>query len=298
MLTGHRESLMSLPTGEPTTVSGLFAIWVSGNRERYVNRYRILSWNVNGLRAVSGKEIADGKKFPEFLKQDCPDICCMQETKVDAKSLPPEIGRVGSYFFYLNPAERKGYSGTGLYSLVEPEEMRFSFGASEFDHEGRTIIARYPDFTLYNIYFPNGGASDERLAFKLKFYEAFLEHIRTENALGKRIVICGDVNTAHFPVDLSRPKENETTSGFLPIEREWMDRFVGAGFIDTFRMFESESGHYSWWDYKTRARERNVGWRIDYFFVNERMRENVVASRIRNEVMGSDHCPVELMIQV
>jgi exodeoxyribonuclease-3 len=262
-----------------------------------MNRYRILSWNVNGIRAVSGKEILNGLKFGDFLVQDSPDICCLQETKVDAKSLPPEIERVGNYFFYLNPAERKGYSGTGLYSRIEPDEIRYGFGSSEFDHEGRTIIARYPDFTLYTIYFPNGGASEERLSFKLRFYEAFLAHIQERDAAGDRIVICGDVNTAHYPVDLARPKENETVSGFLPIEREWLDRFIGAGFIDTFRLFKPEGGHYTWWDYKTRARARNVGWRIDYFFVNERMRQNVIASSIRSNIMGSDHCPVELVLE-
>ncbi|MDD1727671.1 MAG: exodeoxyribonuclease III [Methanospirillum sp.] len=229
-------------------------------------RYRILSWNVNGLRAISGKEILDGRKFPEFLNHEQPDICGLQETKVDAKSLPPELGRIGDYFFYLNPAERKGYSGVGLYTRKEPDDISYRFGPGEFDHEGRTIIARYPEFTLYTIYFPNGGASEERLAFKLRFYDAFLAHIRERDAAGERIIICGDVNTAHYPIDLARPKENETVSGFLPIERKWLDQLVESGFIDTFRLFESGEGHYTWWDYKTRARSRNVGWRIDYFF--------------------------------
>ncbi len=261
-----------------------------------MTRYRILSWNVNGLRAVAGKEVIEGARFPEFLLSDRPDICCLQETKVDAKSLPPDLGRIGEYFFYLNPAIRKGYSGTGLYTLREPVEISFGLGNQEFDQEGRTIIARFPDFLLYTIYFPNGGASEERLAFKLRFYDAFLDHIREQDARGERIIICGDVNTAHHPMDLARPKENEHVSGFLPIEREWMDRFVDAGFIDTFRIFESGGGQYSWWDYKTRARQRNVGWRIDYFFVNERMRQSVISSVIRGEVMGSDHCPVSIDI--
>jgi exodeoxyribonuclease-3 len=262
-----------------------------------LSTYRILSWNVNGLRAIAAKEILNEKKFPDFLVQDNPDICCLQETKVDVKSVPVEIHRIGSYFFYLNPAIRKGYSGVCVYTRKEPEEIRYGFGVPECDREGRTIVARYPEFTLYTVYFPNGGASGDRLAFKLRFYDAFLEHIMQEAAKGKYIVICGDVNTAHHPADLARPKENETVSGFLPVEREWMDRFVSAGFIDTFRMFESGGGHYSWWDYKSRARQRNVGWRIDYFFVNEKMREHVVSSTIRNEVMGSDHCPVELVIR-
>jgi len=261
-----------------------------------MTRYRILSWNVNGLRAIAGKEVLDGRTFPDFLLHDKPDICGLQETKVDAKSLPAGLGRIGDYFFYLNPAERKGYSGVALYTRREPDEISYGFGAGEFDHEGRTIIARYPEFTLYTIYFPNGGASEERLAFKLRFYESFLNHIREQDAAGERIIICGDVNTAHHPLDLARPKENESVSGFLPVERRWLDHLVDAGFIDTFRLFESEGGHYTWWDYKTRARTRNVGWRIDYFFVNERMRENVEASLIRSDVMGSDHCPVELVL--
>ncbi|PKL59356.1 MAG: exodeoxyribonuclease III [Methanomicrobiales archaeon HGW-Methanomicrobiales-4] len=261
------------------------------------NRYRILSWNVNGLHAIAGKEIWDGQNFPEFLIHDNPDICCLQETKVDAKSLPAEVSRIGNYFFYLNPAERKGYSGVGLYTRREPEEIKYGFGYSEFDHEGRVIIGRYPEFTLYSVYFPNGGASDERLGFKLRFYDAFLNHIKERNEAGDRIVVCGDLNTAHFPIDLARPKENSMVSGFLPIEREWLDRFIDAGFIDTFRLFKSDGDNYTWWDYKTKARSRNVGWRIDYFFVNERMRSHVLSSVIRSEVMGSDHCPVELVIQ-
>lgn len=261
-----------------------------------MTRYRILSWNVNGLRAIAGKEVLDGRTFPDFLLYDQPDICGLQETKVDAKSLPAGLGRIGDYFFFLNPAERKGYSGVALYTKREPDEILYGFGTEEFDREGRTIIARYPEFSLYTIYFPNGGASEDRLAFKLRFYDAFLNHIREQDAAGERIVICGDVNTAHHPVDLARPKENESVSGFLPVERNWLDQLVDAGFIDTFRLFQQEGGHYTWWDYKTRARSRNVGWRIDYFFVNERMRENVETSLIRSDVMGSDHCPVELVL--
>ena len=252
---------------------------------------------MNGLRAIAGKEIYENFTFPDFLIHDSPEICCLQETKVDAKSLPQELHRIGNYFFYLNPAERKGYSGVGLYTKTEPEEVLYGFGTPEFDHEGRTIIARYPEFTLYTIYFPNGGASEDRLAFKLRFYDAFLDHIKERDVAGDRIVICGDVNTAHTPLDLARPKENEKVSGFLPIEREWLNRLVSAGFIDTFRLFEADGGHYTWWDYKTRARSRNVGWRIDYFFVNERMRDHVLSSPIRTEILGSDHCPVELVIE-
>ncbi len=262
-----------------------------------MTQYRILSWNVNGIRAVSGKEIVSGLNFSGFLTSDAPDICCLQETKADAKSLTSDISRIGDYFFFLNPAEKKGYSGVGLYTRKEPTEISYGFGSGEFNHEGRTIIARYPEFLLYAIYFPNGGASADRLAFKLKFYEAFLQHIKEMDAAGENIVICGDVNTAHHPIDLARPKENETVSGFLPVEREWLDRLIAAGFLDTFREFNQEAGQYTWWDYKTRARSRNVGWRIDYFFINSRLRNHLISSTIRSEIMGSDHCPVEIVLQ-
>ncbi|HWQ65917.1 MAG TPA: exodeoxyribonuclease III [Methanospirillum sp.] len=262
-----------------------------------MTRIRIFSWNVNGIRAIAEKEVISGTTFPEYLASDKPDICCLQETKVDATNIPAELTRIDRYFFTLNPAERKGYSGVSLYSLKEPDEIFFGIDRSGSDPEGRTIIAQYPEFTLYGVYFPNGGASEERLAYKLRFYDTFLEEIRARDQAGERIIICGDVNTAHHPIDLARPKENETRSGFLKIERDWLDRLVDAGFIDTFRFFNQNPDNYTWWDYKTRARARNVGWRIDYFFVNQRMQEHLVSSIIRQEIMGSDHCPIELVVE-
>ncbi len=261
-------------------------------------RIRLLSWNVNGIRAIFPKEVEREShlSFSEFLVSDIPDIVGLQETKVDSKKIPIEITRIPGYLFYLNPASRKGYSGTGLYSRIEPVSVENVFHP-DFRDEGRIIIARYSLFTLCNVYFPNGGRSPERLEYKIHFYDAFLQFLLKRRDEGERMIICGDVNTAHTEDDLARPKENETVSGFLPIEREWISRLIESNFIDTFRLFSKGNGHYSWWDYKSRARERNVGWRLDYFFVDRSLLDNVVASSIRTEIYGSDHCPVELVLE-
>jgi exodeoxyribonuclease-3 len=247
---------------------------------------RILSWNVNGLRAVHKKG------FLEWLRAEGPDILCLQETKAELGQLPEELIDVPGYRAHFASAERRGYSGVASYAKIAPREVRAGFGVKRFDAEGRTQILDYGDFQLYNVYFPNGKASPERLRYKMAFYRAFLKHVDGLRAKGEKLIICGDVNTAHKEIDLARPKENEGISGFLPEERAWIDKFLARGFVDTFRMFNGEPGHYSWWDYKTRARERNVGWRLDYFFVSGNLRQNVRAAYILPEVMGSDHCPV------
>ena len=166
------------------------------------------------------------------------------------------------------------------------------------DDEHRAIVADYGDFLLFNVYFPNGKASRERLEYKLRFYDLFLDHIDQLKAKGRKIVICGDINTAHKEIDLARPKANEKISGFLPEERAWMDRLVDHGFLDTFRIFHPEEGHYSWWDLKTRARERNVGWRIDYFFISANLKDGIRSAFILKEVKGADHCPVGIELLV
>lgn len=257
---------------------------------------RLLSWNVNGLKAISQKEVLPGVSFSGLLQDEKPDVVSLQETKADRLSVSREMTRIPGYFFYINPAERKGYSGVALYSRTEPESVETGGLGPDFDQEGRIITARFPGFLLMNVYFPNGGASEERLAYKLRFYDAFLTRVKQLDAAGERIVICGDVNTAHTPLDLARPKENEKVSGFLQVEREWIDQLLSAGFIDTFRLFHQDGGRYSWWDYKTRARSRNVGWRIDYFFVNNRLKGYVTGAGIRTDILGSDHCPVTLML--
>jgi len=250
----------------------------------------IISWNVNGIRA------AVKKGFLSFLEACGADVLCIQETKAHVDQLPRALVRPHGYSAYFASAQRKGYSGVATYTRREPNEVIYGLGRDEFDSEGRTLITRFGNVLLYNIYFPNGKAGPERLRYKMDFYEAFLEHANSERARGRSIIVCGDFNTAHREMDLARPKENENTSGFLPMEREWIDRFIASGYTDTFRYLHPHSVEYSWWDYKTRARERNVGWRIDYFFVSNDLRERVREAYIMGHVMGSDHCPIALVM--
>ncbi|MCR4440030.1 MAG: exodeoxyribonuclease III [bacterium] len=253
---------------------------------------RMLSWNVNGLRAILGKG------FLDWLAREQPDVLCLQETKVGLHQLPEALKSLQGYHAFWVAGEKPGYSGVALLSKKAPLRVQAGFGVERFDKEGRTQVADYGDFVLYNVYFPNGKASAERLRYKMDFYEAFLAHVQDLLSAGRKVVVGGDVNTAHKEIDLARPKENEKVSGFLPEERAWVDRFLAAGFVDTFRLFTSEGGHYSWWDYKSRARERNVGWRIDYFFVSRNLVGQVRSAFILPEVMGSDHCPVGVELVV
>ena len=262
------------------------------DRGMIVKKFRILSWNVNGIRAVYKKG------FLDWLKEAAPHIMCVQETKAQKEQLPQELIEVPGYRSYFTSPERKGYSGVALYTREEPQSVLHGFGIERFDQEGRVLIADYGCFTLFNIYFPNGKASKERLRFKMEFYDGFLEYANRLKSEGKSIVVCGDVNTAHKEIDLARPKENEKVSGFLPEERAWIDRFIASGFVDTFRKFNSEPGQYTWWDYKTRARERNIGWRLDYFFVSDDFMNKVISSFILPDVIGSDHCPIGIDVEL
>ncbi len=247
---------------------------------------KILSWNVNGIRAVYKK----GLFLPLF--DNDPDILCIQETKAGENQLIKELKEIKGYSSYFSSAEKKGYSGVCIYTKEKPERIETGFGIKEFDNEGRIFIAYYLNFVLFNIYFPNGKASKERLKYKMDFYDAFLDFADKLKKKGKNVIACGDINTAHTEIDLARPKENEKISGFLPEERAWLDKLISHGYADTFRMFIKEGGHYSWWDYKTGARERNIGWRIDYFFVSENAKDKIKSAYIMKDVMGSDHCPV------
>jgi len=253
---------------------------------------RIVSWNVNGLRAVHRKG------FLEWFLEDKPDILCLQEIKATEDQLPRKLRSVNGYHSYFNSAERKGYSGVALYSTINPEIIETGLGTEKFDNEGRVQIADYDDFVLLNIYFPNGKMSDDRLKYKLDFYDAFLDYVNDLRDEGRNLVICGDLNTAHKEIDLARPKENSNISGFLPVERAWIDKFLDNGYVDTFRMFNKEPEQYTWWSYRTRARERNVGWRLDYFFVNEEFKKKIKDSYILSDVMGSDHCPIGIEIEI
>ena len=247
---------------------------------------RLLSWNVNGIRAIYKKG------FLDWFNSARPDVLCIQEIKASEEQIPEELKAIEGHQIFYVAAEKRGYSGVGLFTKIKPTNVTLGFGARKFDREGRVIVADYRDFLLFNVYFPNGKMSKERLRYKMAFYRAFLTHVDKLRQSGKRIIICGDVNTAHQEIDLARPKENAKTSGFLPQERAWIDDLIEHGFVDTFRVFHKEPGQYSWWDFKTRARERDVGWRIDYFFVTENLRKHLKAAFILKEVLGSDHCPV------
>jgi exodeoxyribonuclease-3 len=253
---------------------------------------KLLCWNVNGIRAAEKKGF-----FTWFLKES-PDILCLQEIKATPEQLSPQLRNMPGYHTFWNPAERKGYSGVATFSKNKPVSIKKGFGREEFDSEGRILITTFPSFTLFNIYFPNGKKNKERLQYKLDFYDEFLSYADNLREQKQHIIVCGDFNTAHREIDLSRPKENEHVSGFLAIERAWIDTFIDHGYVDTFRLFNTEPNQYSWWDLKTGARARNVGWRIDYFFVNKEFLPKVKNAFIFQQVTGSDHCPVGLEINI
>jgi len=251
---------------------------------------KLVSWNVNGLRA------AWKKGFAEFASAEGSDVLCLQETKIQPDQLTDEMKGLLDYRAHWSFAEKKGYSGVVTYSRPAPLAVATAGGTPALNAEGRIVHTEFPDFHLFNVYFPNGGMGPERLAHKLTFYDDFLALCERLRRGGKGIVVCGDVNTAHTEIDLARPKENEKTSGFMPVERDWVSKFIAHGYHDTFRLFVTEPGHYTWWDLKSGARARNVGWRIDYFFVSDELRRRVRAATILPHVQGSDHCPITLVL--
>ncbi len=249
---------------------------------------RLASWNVNGVRAAYRKGLA------EWLMKADYDVLALQETKASPGQIPAAIADAKGYHTYFSAPERPGYSGVGLLTKTKPKSVDYSFGNPRFDQEGRVIAADYGAFTLFNVYFPNGGASEERLRYKLDFYDSFLEHMEALRSGGRSLIVCGDVNTAHTELDIARPKENERHSGFMPVERAWLDKLLSKGYVDTFRLFTKGGGHYTWWDMKTRARERDVGWRLDYFLATRDLAPKIRKAGILKDVQGSDHCPVTL----
>ncbi|MFW5711972.1 MAG: exodeoxyribonuclease III [Spirochaetota bacterium] len=247
----------------------------------------IVSWNVNGIRAAQKKGLLD------YMMSESADIVCLQETKANPDQLTEELTAPDGYSSFFSSAQKAGYSGVAVYTRQKPLEVNL-LGVPEFDSEGRALVLEYPHFILINGYFPNSQSEGARLEYKLGFCDTVLELCNTLVSDGKNVVVCGDYNIAHKPIDLARPKQNEGNPGYLPEERAWMSKFLDAGYTDTFRMFNTEGGNYTWWSYRTRGRERNVGWRLDYFCVNDRFSDRVRRSEIRSEVMGSDHCPVFL----
>jgi exodeoxyribonuclease-3 len=243
------------------------------------------------------------KGFSQWLKAESPDVLCVQETKARPEQLSQElrnpVDKDGKpYHSYWASAKKAGYSGVAVFSREEPLDIR-PLGVPDFDDEGRVLQAFYRDFVLISAYFPNSQDAGARLPYKLAFCGAIMKHCKKLVKQGKHFILCGDYNIAHTPIDLARPKENETNAGYLPEERAWMDKFTTAGFADTFRYFHpGEGGHYSWWSYRMNARARNVGWRLDYHCVDGAFLSRVKSSIIRNDVEGSDHCPVEIEVQV
>lgn len=251
----------------------------------------IVSWNVNGIRAAHQKGLL------EYMMKEDADIVCLQETKARPEQLVEELVAPPGYRSWFSSAEKAGYSGVAVYSRAEPLSVS-RLGTAEFDAEGRTLVLEYPEFTLINGYFPNSQNEGARLDYKLGYCGAVLGLCDSLVAGGKHVVICGDFNIAHKPVDLARPQQNEQNPGYLPEEREWMSGFLDSGYTDTFRMFNGEGGNYTWWSYRMKARERNIGWRLDYFCVSDAFSGRVISSEIRSEVTGSDHCPVVLSVEV
>jgi len=257
-----------------------------------MDELHLVSWNVNGIRAV------DKKQALRWVDETRVDILALQEIKAQADQIPDTIFDKNFKELHINASSNKGQSGVALFSDVPSTRV----GKSEVVdilNEGRINEFQFGTVTLFNVYFPNGQRNDERLVYKMEFYERFLERCEALRREGQSIIICGDVNTAHTKIDIARPKANENTSGFLKMERDWLDKFLSYGYIDTFRYVHGNvPDRYSWWSYRAGARGNNVGWRIDYFYVSEDLKDQIVDARILDEIMGSDHCPISLTIKV
>jgi exodeoxyribonuclease-3 len=252
---------------------------------------KITTWNVNGFRAVLKKG------FKESIAQLQPDILCLQEIKAKPEQISAEELEIPGYFYLWNSAERPGYSGVATYFRKSDIDLQPGLGFEEFDVEGRVIRLNLFDFTLFNIYFPNGQRGQERVDYKLRFYGKLLDICDSLHQEGQKIVITGDFNTAHSEIDLANPKENSVISGFLPEERVWIDYYLQHGFVDAFRELYPQKVQYSWWTYRVNARARNIGWRLDYYLISKDLMPKVTDVIIHTEVMGSDHCPVSLILE-
>ena len=249
---------------------------------------KIITYNVNGLRA------AVTKGLPEWLSQEQPDVLCLQETKLQPEQYPAEA--LG-YKAYLYSAQKKGYSGVAILTRREPDHVEYGMGIEEYDNEGRFVRADYGDLSVVSVYHPSGTSGDERQAFKMVWLEAFQQYVTELQKSRPKLILCGDYNICHEPIDIHDPIRNATNSGFLPEEREWMTRFLSAGFVDSFRTLYPEKQEYTWWSYRFNSRAKNKGWRIDYCMVSEPVRPMLKAARILNEAVHSDHCPMMLELE-
>ena len=248
---------------------------------------KLVSWNVNGIRAAMDKGLKN------FVLSESPDVLCLQETKAESSQVDLSWAEDLGYHEYWNSAEKKGYSGTAIWSKQRPKNTSLGIGIQEHDSEGRVVTATFDDFHLVNVYTPNSQRGLKRLDYRKQWDEDFLAYVRKLNRR-KPVIFCGDLNCAHKEIDLANPKTNRKNAGFTEDERAGVDRIVDAGFIDSFRDFDIEPERYSWWTYRNNARERNIGWRLDYFFVSNKIMEQVQSASIRADIFGSDHCPVEI----
>lgn len=251
---------------------------------------KIISWNVNGLRSVYKKG------FLEWLAKSCADTVCLQEIKAHEEKLPFDLTKLTGYHTYFNSAKKSGYSGVAVYSKGEPLDVKRELGLERFDSEGRILQLGYEDFTLLNLYLPHGGRGKENLGYKLGVYDFLLDYLN--NIKGKSIILAGDFNVAHREIDLSRPQQNKDNIMFTAAERKKIDDLISLGFVDSFRLFNQEGGNYTWWPYSNNARQRNIGWRIDYIFTSKSLTPKLRGAAIHPEVLLSDHCPTEIEIRL
>lgn len=267
---------------------------------------KIVTWNINGLRAILGQnpsrrfdDISSENKLYPYIYSEKADIVCLQETKCSDDQITLDLRTPLGYEAYFHSCSRKkGYSGVVTYTKNKPQSIKTGFGINQFDEEGRVVETDFGDFILFNVYFPNGTSGDERVQYKLEFYDALFNYTDSLHKKGREIIICGDYNTAHKEIDLARPKENEKNSGFLPIERKKIDEIVAMGYIDVFREFNIEPAQYSWWSHRGGARMKNIGWRIDYFFTTKKILPKVSSIYLQMDVMGSDHCPLVMEMNI
>lgn len=267
---------------------------------------KIISWNINGIRSLIGQnpsksfdKVSNENKLFDYIEKEQPDIICLQETKAEAEQIKEELRFPPGYYGYFNHSKaKKGYSGVVTYTKNKPLDYISDIGEEKFDREGRIMQTEFADFILFNVYFPNGTSGQERVDYKLEFYDYLFDYIEKIRKSGKPIIVCGDYNTAHYAIDLARPDENIKTSGFLPEERVKLDDIIKLGYVDTFRQFSKEGSQYTWWSNRARARENNVGWRIDYHFVTENLMQAVTNSYHQADVLGSDHCPIILELSL
>jgi exodeoxyribonuclease-3 len=251
---------------------------------------KIISYNVNGLRAAAVKG------FFEWLRKENPDIICIQETKMQEGQLDTKVFDFLGYKHFWHYAEKKGYSGVALFTKLVPDQIKYGCGISKYDTEGRLIRADFGNITLLSTYFPSGTTGDERQAFKMNWLDDFYNYVANLRKERPNIIVSGDYNICHKPIDINHPKKHETMSGFLPEERAWMDKFTNSGFVDSFRVFNQLPDQYSWWSYRAGSRGKNLGWRIDYHMVTEPLKKNLKSASILSNVVHSDHCPVVVEI--